>query len=359
MRFSSIIRDDCARICRRLGATLNAIAGDTLLITGANGFLCSYIVDVLAHWNETASSPCRIIAVDNMITGVPTRLAHLADRPDVVFVEHDVTQALPKELRANWLIHGASIASPTFYRKFPLETVDANVQGTRQILDSARHAAAKGVLLLSSSEIYGDPGIEQIPTPENYRGNVSSFGPRACYDESKRLAETLGYIYSVYHGVPIVIVRPFNVFGPGQRLDDQRIIPDVMAAAVNRRPIRLLSEGTATRSFCYISDFIFGLLALLVDDRSKGEVYNLGNDEIEISMHDLARRMCSVSESVYGEPVLTIEHAVSQDKNYTADNPQRRCPDLRKVRATIGYAPEVGLDEGLRRTLMSHLEVRA
>ena len=356
MKLTSVIVDDCVRICARLNTTLDVLAGDTVLITGANGFLCSYIVDALAHWNERSARRCRIIALDNMITGSTSRLAHLAGRSDVVFVQHDLAAPLPRDLAANWMIHGASIASPTFYRRFPLETVDANVSGTRQVLECARLASAKGVLLLSSSEIYGDPDPEHIPTPEHYRGSVSCFGPRACYDESKRLAETLGYIYYVYHGVPVKIVRPFNVFGPGQRLDDRRIVPDIMSAAVNRRPINLLSEGTATRSFCYISDFVVGLLALLVSERTNGEVYNLGNDEIEISMRALAERMCKVAEAVYGQPVLSVTQSVSEDDNYTVDNPQRRCPDLTKVRTAIGYRSEVSLEEGLRRTLISHLE---
>jgi dTDP-glucose 4,6-dehydratase/UDP-glucuronate decarboxylase len=291
-----------------------------------------------------------------MVTGRSSRLSHLEDRSDITFVNHNLLSSLPSELAADWIIHGASIASPPLYRKFPLETIDANVSGTRTVLEHARWEGTKGVLLLSSSEVYGDPDPSHIPTSEEYRGSVSPFGPRACYDESKRMGETLGYVYSNYFEVPITIIRPFNVFGPGQRLDDGRIIPDIMTASLQKKAIKLLSDGTATRSFCYVSDFVEGLLTLLLNERTRGQIYNLGNDEIEISIRDLAQRMCVVAKNVYGKPAITVETVKSDDNDYTTDNPRRRCPDLGKVKEAIGYQPKINLDEGLHRTLLSHLE---
>lgn len=356
MYHTTVINEDCQRICRNLGSSLDAFSDSKVVITGAQGFLCSYVVDTLAHWNLTTSRPCRIVALDKMVAKRSSRLSHLDNRSDVVFMNHDLSRPLPNEFSADWIIHGASIASPPLYRKFPLETIDANVSGTRNVLEYSRKKEVKGVLLLSSSEVYGDPDPSHIPTSEEYRGSVSSFGPRACYDESKRLGETLGYIYSDYFKVPITIIRPFNVFGPGQRLDDGRIIPDIMAASLQQTAIKLLSDGTATRSFCYVSDFVEGLITLLLDENTRGQIYNLGNDEIEISITDLAKRMCAVAKNVYGKDTISVEADKSADNHYTTDNPQRRCPDLAKVKKAVGYQPKITLDEGLRRTLLSHLE---
>src|SRR5207244_1227479 len=151
---------------------------------------------------------------------------------DVAFVDADVSQRLQLDTPVDWIIHGASVASPTFYRRYPLETIDANVGGTRQMLELARDPRVRGMLYLSTSEVYGDPGPASIPTPEEYHGNVSCTGPRACYDESKRLAETLCQTYASLYGVAVKVVRPFNVYGPGQRLDDGRIIPDLIRSAL-------------------------------------------------------------------------------------------------------------------------------
>ena len=358
MAFNSVIESDVDRIVADLGPLLDRFSATTVLVTGANGFVCSYIVDVLARWNERAPSPCTVLAMDNMVTGKVDRLAHLVGRDDIRFVRHDVTKPFATDLAADWMVHGASIASPTVYRAYPLETLDANINGTRHLLELAKVSRAKGALLLSSSEIYGDPDPAFLPTPETYRGNVSCSGPRACYDESKRLAETLGYIYFNYFKVPVTVVRPFNVFGPGQPITDGRIIPDLMKSALNKEPITLLSDGKATRRFCYISDFIRAIMTLWVEEKSHGEAFNVGNDEIEISVKDLSERMCAVAAEVYGEACMTVVSARSEDRNYTTDNPQRRCPDLAKIRKTIGYQPQVGLDEGLKRTLLSYLEGR-
>src|SRR5262249_15958041 len=156
------------------------------------GFLCSYLLETVAYLNDTAwQRPCRLISVDNLRSGIAARVAHLAERRDFRFLDHDVSQPLDPAERVDWIIHGAGIASPTFYRKFPLETVDVNVSGTRRMLDLAQRQGARSILYMSTSEIYGDPDPAFIPTAEDYRGNVSCNGPRACYDESKRMAEAL------------------------------------------------------------------------------------------------------------------------------------------------------------------------
>lgn len=353
--FSSIIENDRRELADELAPFLEVLEGSTLLITGSNGFLCSYIIDMVIGLNDLAfRRPCHVIGVDNLQSGIATRTAHLAGRNDYEFIAADASRPLP-EMHADWIIHGASIASPTFYRRFPLETIDVNVAGTRNALELARTQKARSFLLLSSSEIYGDPDAAHIPTSEDYRGYVSCTGPRACYDESKRLGETLTSTYFRLFGTPVKTIRPFNVYGPGQRIDDRRIIPDLMSAALERQPLILLSDGRATRAFCYALDFVRALLLILVSDRN-GEVFNVGNDEAEMPMRAVADVM---SEVAGGEPRLPVQYETSEDPDYLADNPTRRCPDLTKLRTTFDWTPRITLREGLRRTLESYRDLRA
>ena len=357
MRVSPTILADCDSIIVDIAPSLRRLSGSRILITGASGFLMSYVVDVIARWNETANdAACQILALDNFRTGSPDRLAHLDGREDVTFIEHDVVEPLELAGPVDWIVHGASVASPSKYRRYPLETLDANITGTRRMLEVALEKDSEGVVVMSSSEIYGDPDSACIPTSEEYNGNVSCTGPRACYDESKRVAETLSSIYHRNFGVPVKIIRPFNVFGPGQRLDDKRIIPDLMSAIIHKQPITLYSDGTATRSFCYVSDAVRAITTILVADHTQGLAFNVGSDEAEISIRDLAEVVCKISRDLMQIEWATVRYAESDDADYTTDNPRRRCPDLTRVRQAIGYAPKVDLRDGLARTLRSYLE---
>ena len=319
-----------------------------MLVTGGAGFLCGYLVDVLAELNRSVlRMPIKLCVLDNFLRGEKNRLAHLADDPNVRLITHDVTQVYDPGEPVHWVIHGASIASPTYYRVHPIETIDVNVNGAKHMLELARQVDARSIILLSSSEIYGDPDPSFIPTPEDYRGNVSCTGPRACYDESKRMCETLAVNYHAKYRVPVKMIRPFNVYGPGQRLDDKRIIPDLVGSVLRRESIVLYSNGQATRSFCYASDFIVGMMMVMLHGKD-GEPYNVGNDT-EISINEVSRIIAAIAT----QPPLPVEFRTSLDPQYLTDNPQRRCPDLSKVRA-LGYVPAVGLEDGLRRTLRSY-----
>jgi len=350
-KVTSVVREDARAVVETLAAPLEALEGTTFLVTGAAGFLCATVLDVVAEFNRSAARrPCRVIGLDNFKTGLPDRLEHLASDPSFRFVTHDVTQPFDPQEPVDWILHGAGIASPTFYRRFPLETIDVNVGALRRMLDLSGTAGTRGILYLSTSEIYGDPEPSAVPTPETYRGFVSCTGPRACYDESKRLGETLCVTYHQLHGTPVRVVRPFNVYGPCQRLDDRRIVPDLMAAALAGKPLVLLSDGRATRAFCYIGDFIAGLLGVLVGG-ADGEAYNVGNDE-EVTIRHVAETVAGIART----PPLPVEFRTSPDRDYLTDNPQRRCPDLRKVREAIGYRPRVPLRQGLERTFRSYRE---
>ena len=336
---SAIIREDATLVAEELGPLMAPLSGKTLLVTGAAGFLCSHLLDVLAAFNERFP-PCRVIALDNFSIGVPSRIAHLENDPHITIVTHDVTKPFPQAWAADYIVHGASIASPTFYRRYPLETIAVNVDGLRNALDLGHKFGCIRAVFLSTSEVYGDPTPEYLPTPESYRGRVSCTGPRACYDESKRLGESISMIYRRLYDLPVRILRPFNIYGPGQRLDDLRIIPDLMSAALRHNPIVLLSDGKATRSFCYVRDALRAMLFAMLSD-APHDIFNIGNDEGEVSIRTVAERVAAIA----GPPPLSVEHAVSDDADYVVDNPRRRCPDLTRLRA-LGFAPQVPLREG-------------
>lgn len=340
------IHEDVAEIASRCTNILPQLRGRTFLITGGSGFLLSYLVDVLAYFAESSlENRLRVIVADNHKTGIAARVAHLEGLPSVRFVDVDVAQPFDVGENPDYVVHGASIASPAMYRRYPLETAEVNAFGTYHLLKRHAQTPLRAFVLMSSSEIYGDPDPASVPTAEDYCGFVSCTGPRACYDESKRFAETLTMIFHRASGVPSLSIRPFNVFGPGMRLDDQRVLPDFARAALSGKDITIFSDGTPTRSFCYVSDFIVGLLNVLVNGKP-GEAYNIGNDCEEITMLDLARLVAQES----GDR-SKIVFQTSADSKYLTDNPQRRAPNLSKLRSLGGFEIEVPLREGIRRYL--------
>jgi nucleoside-diphosphate-sugar epimerase len=216
--------------------------------------------------------------------------------------------------------------------------------GVKNMLEFAREKRVKSLLYFSSSEIYGDPDPKHVPTPETYRGHVSSIGPRACYDESKRLGETLCVTYHQVYQVPVKIVRPFNVYGPGMSPADHRAVPAFLSKGFNGEHLHVYGGGKQTRTFCYIADATVGFLKILLSNKD-GEVYNVGNDLGEIDMNGLATM---VAEVVFNNKVQAKLEAYPNQ--YPTDEPQRRCPDLTKIRKDLGYIPSVDVKTGLKRT---------
>ena len=206
----------------------------------------------------------------------------------------------------------------------------------------------EGFLFFSSSEIYGDPTPENIPTPETYRGNVSCTGARSCYDESKRYGETLCVFFAQQHGLPVKVARPFNNYGPGLKITDKRVLPDFAKDVLSGRDIVMKSSGTPKRTFCYVSDAVTGYYKVLVKGHP-GEAYNIGVETPEISMAELADKVVSLADELWGYTGKVVRKI---DENYLADNPERRCPIIDKARAELGYQPAVLVDEGLRRSLL-------
>ncbi len=332
-----IFCEDITIIAEELKEFYEEVEGSTVLIAGGKGFLGTYFTNVLVKINEFLSKPMRIIVLDSLIT---SKDKEKRIDSNIEFLEQDISKKFEIEGNVDYIIHAASIASPPTYRKFPIKTVDVNYQGTRNLLEIAREKKIKSMLFLSSSEIYGDPDI--FPTPESYLGKVSCIGPRACYDESKRLAETISILYFEQHNIPIKIARPFNVYGPYLNLNDGRIIPDFMNNAINKSEIIIHSDGTPTRSFCYVNDAINGFFRLLFS-KHNGIICNVGNDE-EVSV----RKVADMINELMGKSI-TIKMIESKDPNYTKDNPQRRCPDLSLIKKSVNYIPKISFEEGLKR----------
>lgn len=353
-----VVASDLASITDRLAVEFEQLSGHNLVIAGGAGFLGHYLIQAALHWNNTHADvpPVNVTVLDNFIRGVPDWLTALNGNPNLRLIKHDITCPLPAELGdAHYLVHAASIASPIFYRKYPIETMEANVNGLRFLLDyclaqQRKSKPVEGVLFYSSSEIYGDPTPDNIPTPETYRGNVSCTGPRACYDESKRFGETLCVNFARQHGVPVKVARPFNNYGPGLKITDRRVIPDFARDILAGRDIVMLSDGAAKRTFCYVADAVVGYYKILVRG-VPGEAYNIGVETPEISMADLAQRMVALCRELFGYQGRVIRKE-SPDKDYLVDNPNRRCPVVAKARAELGYDPRVSLDDGLHRSLV-------
>jgi len=357
MNAQQVVQTDLDAICEQLAGTLPALCGKRLLITGGAGFLGYYLVQTITHWNAASGAqPIDLTIYDKLFRGMPSWLEPLRAQRRLTLVRHDITAPLPLDIEPfHYVIHAASLASPTYYRMQPIETMDANVNGLRLLLDEATrqqrtNCPVEGLLFFSSSEIYGDASPDAIPTPESYRGNVSSIGPRACYDESKRYGETLCVNFARQHHLPITIVRPFNNYGPGLKLSDRRVIPDFAQDVLNGRDIVLLSDGSPTRTFCYVADAVVGYYKLLVHGQ-RGEAYNIGVETPEISIGELAQQVVDLARELFHYPGC-VTYQVSPDLDYLTDNPNRRCPLIAKARADVDYAPRYSLREGLQRSLI-------
>ena len=300
-----------------------------VLVTGGAGFLGSHLCEqLLAEGHE-------VIAMDNQISGRAENLDHIFYDDNFVYHDHDVTEFIHVAGELDWVFHLASLASPTFYQENPIKTLKVGALGTHKTLGLAR-AKNANYLFTSTSEVYGDPEVN--PQPEDYRGNVDPYGPRACYDESKRYGESLVRAYRDKHDSDVRIARIFNTYGPRMRVDDGRVVPTFLRQALAGEPLTVHGDGTQTRSFCYVSDLIDGLLALR--DSDVQTPVNIGNED-ERTIKELANIVIDLTDS---ESEITYEERPPQD-------PSVRQPDLTKARAELGWEPETGLRDGLKRTI--------
>jgi UDP-glucuronate decarboxylase len=364
MNAEQIVDNDLNYIVQSLNEELLTLSEHRLLITGGGGFLGYYLVQAIIKWNQhtrkSQSKAIDLVVYDNFMRGLPEWLSALEVQGLLMVKRHDVNDPLPSNMGdVDYIIHAASIASPIYYRKNPIETMDANVNGLRYLLDYIKERSQNGkfvggLLYFSTSEIYGDPDAQNIPTSENYRGNVSCTGPRACYDESKRYGETLCVNFAQQHNLPIKIARPFNNYGPGLKITDGRALPDFCRNVLSGEDIIMLSDGSPTRTFCYVADAVIGYLKVLVNGHH-GESYNIGTESPEISVKKLAEMVVSTSAELFGyEGKLVFKK--SSDKEYLTDNPNRRCPLIAKARNHLDYNPTIDIGEGLKRSLLWYKE---
>ena len=340
---NKIIEGDIKTIADSLKTFDKKIKGKTFLVTGGAGFLGSWVCDVLHSFDAN------IICVDNLISGSKTNIQHLIEEKTFRFIEQDVCGNLELKENIDYIIHMACIASPPQYQKFPIETLNSSIIGTMKMLELAKEKKIKAFLFSSTSEVYGNPPSEKIPTPENYPGYTFSYGPRSMYDEGKRAAEAYLYAHFLQFKSPsIMIARIFNTFGP--RLDIKlpsaygRALIKFVRQALNDQQITVYGDGNQTRSFCYITDQIEGLLKFLLMDDIDFEIVNIGNDK-ETSIIDLSNKIKSITKS---NSRIVCNSPPEFD---TINDPLRRCPDISKARNIFNFNPRVGLEEGLKRTV--------
>ncbi len=321
----------------------------TVLITGCAGFIGFYFVHFLYHYRDELNLK-QVICLDNFMLGYPKWLDELSKDKRFTVKKFDIISDDIRDIdgaeNADYIIHMASIASPMFYRKHPIETLDANIWGLRSLFDFYKDKTIKGLLFFSSSEIYGDPDPEKVPTDEEYYGNVCCTGPRSCYDESKRFGETMCMLFSEQYNMPIGVARPFNNYGPGMKINDKRVPADFALNVLSGNDITILSSGSPSRTFCYIADSVSGYLKIML--HGKYDYFNIGIESPEITVAQLADiyRDCGKEMFDYkGE----VKYAVSEDKAYLTNNPQRRCPNISKAKKILGYDPTISVAEGVKR----------
>ncbi|MGC1951539.1 MAG: UDP-glucuronic acid decarboxylase family protein [Gammaproteobacteria bacterium] len=302
-----------------------------VLVTGGAGFLGSHLCERLL------AEECDVLCVDNFFTGTRDNIAPLLGHPRFELYRHDIT--FPLYVEVDQIYNLACPASPIHYQFDPVQTTKTSVHGAINMLGLAKRTKAR-ILQASTSEVYGEPDVH--PQPESYRGNVAPLGPRACYDEGKRCAETLFFDYHRQHGVDIRIARIFNTYGPRMHANDGRVVSNFIVQALTGQPITIYGSGSQTRSFCYVNDLVDGLIRLMntEEEHSAHEPVNLGNPA-EITVAELAKRVIMLTRST-----STLEYHMLPEHD-----PARRCPDIARARKMLGWKPQVQLANGLQSTI--------
>ena len=303
------------------------------VVTGGAGFLGSHLCDRLLERDY------EVVCLDNLLTGNTSNIAHLMGHSNFKFIKYNVIDYLFVEGPVDAVLHFASPASPIDYLEMPIQTLKVGSLGTHKALGLAKEKKAR-FLLASTSEVYGDPLVN--PQPETYWGNVNPIGPRGVYDEAKRFAEAITMAYRRYHKMDARIARIFNTYGPRMRPNDGRVVSNFIVQALGESPLTIYGNGSQTRSFCYVSDLIGGILSLLAAPPSNemGQPFNIGNPE-ERTIGHLATKIIALAGS--SSPVVYQDLPV--------DDPHVRCPDIRRAKSILGWRPEVSIDEGLQLTI--------
>lgn len=340
---TNVIKEDIKEIIKEFEKDLYKLEGKTILITGGNGLIPSYIIDTIALFNERLDKPVKIIVMNKNPTTINSRLGYLLQDPNVHFITHDVGKKFDVVGKPNIIIHAASRANPTAFLEDPIDTIDANVNATRIFLDYAKENPIDNFLFFSSAEIYGNPIKEFLPTPEDYAGNATPLDKYSCYIESKRFCETLCYNYFKKYNIPVKLLRILLTYGPGIR-NDGKAVSDFFERAMNEGMITLRDAGEARRSFCYISDAVRAIFQIMFQGNN-GEAYNIGNDlpSENITIRKLAELIAD-----------TVDKNIKVKPNFDAPKRQiygeeNRFVNINKLRG-LGFNPKVNIVEGLKKT---------
>ena len=316
----------------------NRFSGKNVLVTGSAGFLGSHLVDALLAESAT------VVGVDNYLTGNQDNLSHISN-DSFSFIEADVSQPAANYLdnqAFDYIFHFASPASPPYYQKYPRETYLVNSYATDQLLQHLKETNPQGTFIFAgTSEAYGDP--QEHPQSESYWGHVNPNGPRSMYDESKRLGETICGVFTRSFDIDTRIVRIFNTYGPRIDAHDGRIIPSFITAALKDEAMEVYGDGSQTRSYCYVSDLIEGILRLATDTRARGETVNLGNPD-ERTVLETSKVIWATIHGTDSEPKITYG-------DLPKDDPMRRQPDIRKAKELLDWEPTISFADGLKETI--------
>ena len=325
---NKILEKDNLHLFEHLKSELEALRGSTVLITGSRGFLGKTIISFLNFLNENkldGEDLIKIIAID--------------------YEDYDICNPLDnfiEEKTVDYIINCAGVASPKKYLRIPVKTMDVSYLGTKNIFEFARTRNTKSILMFSSSEVYGTPNSENIPTKENYVGSVTTFGNRSCYDIGKNILETLCYVYHDKYDLPINVLRPFNLYGPLMNFDDGRIIPNICKAMIEKREFSVYGDGKQTRTYCYVVDAVVYMFKVLLSNKF-GEIYNIGSEDEELSALEMARKSYEIIDPEGSS--FTIQ---PHPPGYPDNEPSRRKPDISKVKSISGYSPKYKFKDGLR-----------
>jgi len=325
---NNVLKRDNLHICKSLNDKLDLLRGTKILVTGSKGFLGSTIVSFLEFLNNEKfdKRDCiKIIAID--------------------YEDFDICNSLIEfipEGTLDYIINCAGIASPKKYLKSPLKTLNVSYVGTKNIFDLAMFRKTKSIIVFSSSEIYGTPPSQCIPTDENYVGSVDTFGNRSCYDIGKTVLETLSYVYYNNYNIPVNVLRPFNLYGPLMDLNDGRIIPNICKAMIDGTDFSVYGSGEQTRTYCYVADALVYFFEILLSQKF-GEIYNVGSEDEELSALHIAEKAYSIIQPSTSKFIIN-----SYPADYPEQEPQRRCPNISKVKALSGYAPSYSFKKGFK-----------
>lgn len=339
---SNVNSSDFKYILKNLKTSeLKKIKKKKFLLLGSNGFLGRAFVEFFLDLEKSGLINFKLDCYDILKNS-------LKSTKNIKFYKSNILDKNIKQ-KYDYIVYLAGMASPEIYKKYPIETLEASYEGLKKFLYKAKKDSSK-IIFFSSSEIYGNPDKKNVPTKESYYGYVNSFGPRACYDEGKRVGETLCYVFNDKFRTNVKIIRPFNVYGPNMPASDNRVIPKMLKTALKKGILEVYSNGKQTRSFCYINDAIIGFLKVILDD-SKTIIFNVGNNNQELTILELAHKIKEILNKQFSKEIKIKK--ITYPTYYPSDEPLRRCPDL-KLLKKLGYKPQINIKSGLEKFIRNY-----